>query len=139
MEAKGKVTTWICNSVPHTCANVDLDEAGRGEWNHTEPFNDCVVKLPFVKGDEHGAGMLKQCLWCDEQVMFRILKVENAACCPACNATFTKGTIMRNLCWHVFSAHGLYLCMECMQTFDSKCKRGAHERFEHPKGKAKQP
>ena len=73
---KGPKTTWICNSIEHTCANVDLDEAGRGEWNHDKPFNDCVVVLPMAKGDEYGAGMLKPCLYFNELVLFRILKVE---------------------------------------------------------------
>lgn len=72
-----KRTTWICNSLEHECANVDWDEAARGEWKHTIPFNDCVVVKPFKKGDEYGAGTLMKCLHSDEEVLFRILTVES--------------------------------------------------------------
>ena len=52
-----------------------------------------------------------------------------ACTCPICGAVFSEGTTEQNLGRHVLSKHDLYVCLDCMATFDSKSKRGAHVRW----------
>ena len=67
-----KQTTWVCASPTHDCAN----RPEIGTWTVTEPFNDCIIIKPTENDDKYGSGMLMKCLHFDEDVLFRILKIE---------------------------------------------------------------